>query len=186
MLPELSPEILRGICADLERLAASQLGPRLREKIEPADVVQQALLQACEKFDQFQGSRPEEFVAWLRAIQNSHVHWLVRYYRQKKRDPRLEQSLQGSLAASSLRLGDFLAADQSSPSHRAWRAEEVLRLAAMLAALPERARQALHLKYWQGCSLAAIARRLDCTRGAVVGLLQRGLGQLRKALCDKE
>ncbi len=80
-----------------------------------------------------------------------------------------------------MRPGAWLAADQSSPSEQAVRHEQAVRLANALARLPATQREALVLHYWQGCSLADIAGRLDRTTDAVAGLLKRGLKQLRSA-----
>ena len=43
-------------------------------------------------------------------------------------------------------------------------------------------REALLLHYWQGCSLAEIAGRLNRTPDAAGGLLKRGLHRLRELL----
>lgn len=86
------------------------------------------------------------------------------------------------MEASSVRLGAWLAADQSTPSEHAVRHEQAVLLANALARLPEFQREALVLHYWQGCSLAEIAGRLDRTTDAVAGLLKRGLKHLRLVL----
>jgi RNA polymerase sigma factor (sigma-70 family) len=74
------------------------------------------------------------------------------------------------------------AAGHTSPSQRAIRAEELLRLAGALAALPEPQRRAVELHYLQGLPLAQIATALGTTRPAVAGLLHRGLKALRARL----
>src|SRR5260370_7385747 len=60
---------------DLERYrlflhlrARRRLGPRLRRKLDAADVVQETLLQAYENLRQFRGGSEGELAAWLRAI----------------------------------------------------------------------------------------------------------------------
>ena len=62
------------------------------------------------------------------------------------------------------------------------RHELAINLANALARLPQSQREALLLHYWQGCSLAEIAKRLNRTTDAVGGLLKRGLRQLRGLL----
>jgi RNA polymerase sigma-70 factor (ECF subfamily) len=83
---------------------------------------------------------------------------------------------------SSARLEAWLAADQSSPSVRAERHEELFRLAAALAALPEDQRRAVELHHIQERPLAEVAAELGRSKGAVAQLLFRGLKKLRELL----
>src|SRR6516164_1319300 len=52
----------------LRLLVRLQIGPRLRAKLDASDVVQQAILLAHERRDQFRGRTEAEWLAWLRAI----------------------------------------------------------------------------------------------------------------------
>jgi RNA polymerase sigma-70 factor (ECF subfamily) len=52
----------------LVMLARVQLDPRLRDKLDPSDVVQQTLLDAHRKQAQFRGRTEAEKDAWLRQI----------------------------------------------------------------------------------------------------------------------
>jgi RNA polymerase sigma-70 factor (ECF subfamily) len=79
----------------------------------------------------------------------------------------------------------FLAAEQSSPSVRAERNEELQRLAEALEKLPESQRQAIELHYLQGQSLAEVAAHLGRTKPAIGGLLRRGLDALRASMNPK-
>ena len=82
----------------------------------------------------------------------------------------------------SARLEAWLAAEQSSPSERAERHEELLRLTDNLAALPEDQRRAIELHHLQGLSLADTATAMDRTTQSVVGPLFRGLRRLRERM----
>src|SRR5262249_22558283 len=152
-----------------------QLDPRLRGKLDPSDVVQQALLRAHEKRDQFRGSTDAEQAAWLRAILVTTLAEALRAFGRQQRDVALERSLEAAVEDSSARLEGWLAAEQSSPSQKAMRQEQLLRLAEALARLPEEQRTALELRYLQGCSVTAVSRRMDRSEPSVAGLLRRGL-----------
>ena len=86
---------------------------------------------------------------------------------------------------SSARWEAWLAVDQSSPSARAMRHEQLLRLATALAQLPADQRMAVELHHLKGCPVADIARDWHRTRPAVAGLIRRGLQTLRQLLQDQ-
>jgi RNA polymerase sigma-70 factor, ECF subfamily len=167
--------------AYLRLLTRLQLGPGWNGWLDPSDLVQQTLLEAYQKRDQFRGRDDTARGAWLRTILARNVADAIRAQGRQKRDIARERSLEAELEASSVRLGAWLAAEQSTPSQQAVRHEQAVLLANALARLPKSQREALVLHYWQGCSLAEIARRLDRTAEAVAGLLKRGLSHLRAA-----
>jgi RNA polymerase sigma-70 factor (ECF subfamily) len=166
----------------LSLLARAQLSPRLQSKLAPSDVVQQALLKAHEKREQFRGQSEAEWAAWLRQILVNTLAEAVRGFGRQQRDVALERSLEGAVADSSARLERWLGADQSSPSQRAVRQEELLQLAQAVAQLPDDQRTALEMRHVQGCSLAAISQHMGRSEASVAGLIRRGLKQLREQL----
>ena len=162
-------------------LVRMQMGDRLQAKLDPSDIVQQTLLEAHRKQAQFRGTSDAEMAAWLRQMLTYCVADAVRTFGRAKRDAGLERSLE----ESSSRLEAWLAAEQSSPSDRAQREEEMLRLADALAQLPQEQRRAVELKHLQGCTVAQIALCLDKSATAVGGLLRRGMTRLRELLHAK-
>ena len=144
--------------------------------------MQQTLLEAFQKREQFRGATDAERAAWLRRILAHNLADALRAFGRDKRDLDRERSLEESLRASSLRLERWLATGDASPSEQAERQERAIRLAVTLAGLPESQREALVLQYWHGWTLAQIGRHLDRTPAAVAGLLKRGLKKLRLEL----
>jgi RNA polymerase sigma-70 factor (ECF subfamily) len=163
-------------------LARLQFDPRLRGKLDPSDIVQQTLLQAHQKRDQFRGRTEAERAAWLRAILAHALADAARKYGHGVLGR--ERSLDASLDESSRRLERWLEDSHSSPGQGMDRQEQLLRLAEALARLPEDQRRAVELRHLQGLSVAEIGQHMGRNTAAVGGLLQRGLRALRKILND--
>src|SRR5438093_57726 len=111
--------------------------------------------------------------AWLRGMLAYTLAAAIRALGRGKRDVARERSLEQALELSSQRIDAWLVSGQSSPSQRLQRHEQAVRLAESLAKLPEAQREALTLRYCQGCSLGEISQRLGRTPAAVSGLLTR-------------
>lgn len=166
-------------------LARMQLDTRAQGKVDASDVVQQTLLEAHAKRDQFSGNRAG-LAAWLqRALANNLVD-AMRALRRGKRDIRREQSLDAAVANSSIRLAGLLAGREPSPSRQLAQHEEAIRLAAAIARLPEAQAEAVVLHHLQGWPLSEVSRQLGRTEAAVAGLLHRGLRKLRELLRTSE
>lgn len=161
-------------------LARVQLGRQFQGKLDPSDLVQQTLLKAHQNRDRFRGSSETEQIAWLRAILANALADALRKVSGKA--GARERSLEGALEQSSRNLGAILAADQTSPSQRVIRHEQLTRLADAMAQLPEDQRQAVELRHLHGLATAEIARKMNRSVASIGGLLQRGLRTLRVSL----
>ena len=170
----------------LEVLARVHLDPRLRGKLDTADVVQQALLRAYAAWPELKNPDRPVVLAWLRRILARTLADVAKHYDRDRRAVDLERSLAADLDRSASGLTGWLAADQTSPSQAAERNEESLRLADALAALPEPQREVVVLKHLRGWTLQRIAEHLGRTVPAVASLLRRGLEDLRRRLAPKE
>jgi RNA polymerase sigma-70 factor (ECF subfamily) len=175
---------LEGYRDYLRLLTRVQLSLRLQAKVDASDIVQQTLLEAHRCRDQFRGQSEAERLAWLRAILANVLAATARRFSAESRDLGRERSLEAEVDLSSSRLECLLAADQTSPSERAVRGEDLLRLAhAMTCLLPDQ-RQVVEMHHLKGLPLAEVAALMGRSRPAVAGLLFRGLNKLRELLPD--
>ena len=167
----------------LKLLARVQLESRFHAKFDPADVVQQAMLEAVRALPQFRGGSEGEFIAWLRQIlTHALAREIRRYAGTAKRDLAREVALEQELAESSQQLGDRLAATGTSPSQRVIKHEQALLLADVLERLPEDFREVIILRNLQDLPHEEVARRMGRSSGAVRMLWVRALARLREEL----
>jgi RNA polymerase sigma-70 factor (ECF subfamily) len=185
MAPDPS-QLLEPFRSYLEVLARVHLDPRLRGKLDPADVVQQALLRAYAAWPELRNPERPVVDAWLRRILARTLADVVKHYNRDRRAVDLERSLEADLDRSASGMAGWLAADQTSPSQAAERNEDLFRLADALTTLPEPQREVVVLKHLRGWTLQQIAEHLDRTVPAVASLLRRGLEDLRRRLTPEE
>jgi RNA polymerase sigma-70 factor (ECF subfamily) len=167
--------------ADLYRLAERQLDGRIAVRVNASDLIQQIFLEAYRSFPQFAGKDARELVAWLQGILDHKAAGTIRDHAVlQKRDVRREQSIDDSQGNAPLK--QELVAGLSSPSQKAIRQEDALRLSQALTALPDDQREAVRLRHLEGWALADIAQRLSRSPAATAGLIKRGMRELRRQL----
>jgi RNA polymerase sigma-70 factor (ECF subfamily) len=169
----------------LTLLARYQIGRRLQGKVDAADVVQETFLEAHRDFGQFRGTTEAQLTSWLRQVLARNLAGLIEhYFAAQRRDVRLERALAVELEQSSRALDRALVARQSSPSHRAARREQAVRLADALDGLPADYREVIILHHVEGLSFVEVAQRMRRSLDGVKKLWVRGLARLRKTMGD--
>src|SRR3954462_15960471 len=69
----------------LRMVVRTGLGPRLRERVELSDVVQEALVEVVRQFPQFTGQSEAALVGWLRRLVGQQLADLGGYHSRVKR-----------------------------------------------------------------------------------------------------
>jgi len=165
-------------------LARLQMDAALQGIIDPSDVVQQTLLRAHERREQFSGQSDGERAAWLRQIL---AHTMIDALRKYGAEiDRRDRSLELALEQSSCRLEGLLAASSWSPAAKHEHHEQLMRLAGALARLPDDQRRAVELRHLQELPIREIGRLMNRTTASVGGLIQRGMRGLREVLQERE
>jgi RNA polymerase sigma-70 factor (ECF subfamily) len=166
----------------LRRLGRFRLHGTPDHHVDLSGVIQLTLLEAHRAGERFPRKAEAEQTAWLRTAFDHNLADALRRARARVRDVSRERSLEEFLGETSTPAAGWLAADQSSPSQRVTRTEDLVRLAAALEALPEDQRRAVELHHLQGLTVAEVAGRMGRTKESVAGLLFRGLKWLRESL----
>jgi len=166
----------------LRRMIAVRLDPRLAARVDPSDVVQDALADADAKLDRYLCDRPLPFYPWLRQLAQDRLAQLFRrHIRAGRRSVGREKGISLS-DRSAAELAERLFARGSSPSRHAIQSELRKRVRAALAALPQTDREVLVLRNLEQLSVAATAEVLGLTECAVKMRHVRALAKLRGAL----
>jgi RNA polymerase sigma-70 factor (ECF subfamily) len=161
-----------------------RLGPALRRKVEPADVVQETALSALRGAANTDLTDRELF-GWLCHLAEERIIDANRHFTAAKRDSGREVSMHGagsSGGSSAAGLEEWLAASLTTPTQAATRNERQQRLEVALAALPAEGREVLRLRYGEGLPTKEIAGRIGKTDGAVRVMLSRAVQRLRELL----
>jgi RNA polymerase sigma-70 factor (ECF subfamily) len=169
------------------QMVALRLDRRLAPRVDPSDVVQEALADAGQDLSDYLRHRPMPFYAWLRRfawdrlVEVHRAHLLA-----GKRCIDREQPWPGRWPDPSAdALADRLVASGTSPSRRVLRDESRRRVQEALGRLPPRDREVLVLLYMEDLSAAEIAAVLGMTEGAVRVRHVRALERLRHLLPDE-
>ncbi|MFT3883679.1 MAG: sigma-70 family RNA polymerase sigma factor [Gemmatales bacterium] len=175
---ELTPVFLDR-CRPLLRLMAQkmQLDDKLRRRFDSSDIVQETLMRAVAKGDQFRGDTEAEAVGWLKRVLHTVAHNKREEAEAQRRN--YQRELPDVDWDDSLSAMPELAISTLHPDDRVARTELLIKLAQRIYQLPEDQCDVVNLRSIQGCSVPEIARLLGKSEKAVAGLLYRGYRALR-------
>jgi RNA polymerase sigma-70 factor (ECF subfamily) len=162
-------------------IANQELDAGIRPKCAPSDIVQNTMVRAVEKYDDFRGQNQRALLAWLRRILLNELHDARRHYIQAdKRDIRREKSMDGDTSAAEFR--PVLAAGDLTPSSDAAAREEAAKLRQALLGLSQEYQEVLRLRTWERLRFADVASQMDRSEVAVKKLWGRAVAALKQRL----
>jgi RNA polymerase sigma-70 factor (ECF subfamily) len=166
----------------LHRLVELRFDPQLRPRVDPSDVVQDALLEAARRIDDYLRRDPMPFWLWLRQTACEQLVTLQRRHLGAAcRAAGREQSLP---AGSSVVLGRQLLAGQESPSEQVAGDELADRVRRALGQLEESDQTIVLLRNYEGLSNQQAAAALGIDPAAASKRFGRALLRLRTTLID--
>ena len=166
----------------LLRMVSVRLDPRLAPRVDPSDVVQEALVHADRKLTDYLRDRPVPFYPWLRRIAWERLVKCHRRHTTRRRD--VGRAFRGPVLsdASVSELAGRFVAPGSSPSRIVERRELIGRARVALQQLSERDHEVLVLRYLEHLSTADTAAVLEITPGAAKLRHLRALDRLRRLM----
>jgi RNA polymerase sigma-70 factor, ECF subfamily len=169
----------------LRRMVALRLDQRLRKRIDPSDVIQEAYMEASARLASYLRSPTMPFFLWLRFLTGQKLVTLHRHHLGvRMRDVDQEVAFRpGSFPeASSAALAAHFLAHGTSPSEAAIRAEMRERVRRALDSMTPLDREALALRHFEQLSRSEIAVVLGISEAAAGKRYIRALEKLKQIL----
>lgn len=168
----------------LGRMVRTRMDPRVRSRVDPSDVIQEAFMTVSQQLAQYLESQPIPFYPWLRRIvwqklARAHEQHLDTAKRAIGREQRCQWGISDH---SAMRIGKVIAGSLTSPSGAAIRKETRERVRAALDELSEFDREVLLQRYVERLSAREIADVLDTTEAAIHKRHARALQKLHRLL----
>ena len=159
------------------------LGPAVRSRIEPEDIVQETMVSALAALDQFQVAGRDPFrllcqIAEQRII-DSHRHHVAAQKRSTTKEVSADAPISGT---DGFGFADLLVASMTSPSQAFSRNQKEIALQQALAELNDEQREVLRLRFVENLPTKEIADRIGKTDGAVRVMLTRTVAHLQELL----
>ena len=170
----------------LRQMVAVYLDRRLAARVDPSDIVQEALADAARGLTAYLRERPLPFYPWLRQLAWQRLLQVHRHHIRARRRS-VEREVPWDIALpdqSAEALADRLMASGTSPSRRLIRDELRRRVQAAMDRLAPRDREILVMRHLEEMSAAEIAAILGISEAAVRVRLLRALTRLRNLLDD--
>ena len=171
----------------LRRMVAVRMDGRIAARVDPSDVVQDALAEASRRFSDYLQSDDELFYPWLRKIAWERLVQLHRHHiHTQKRS--VDREAHGELQLSNqsaMRLSHCLAESKLTPSAAMMRDESHARVRETIERLNPVDREVLILRHLEQLPLAEMSAVLNISPAAVHSRYRRALEKLQKLLTNE-
>jgi len=163
----------------LERLVEFRLDARLRSRVDPADVLQEAYIEMARRLSDFLTDPKVSFYVWARQLTIQTLIDTQRRHFGQKRTPQQEVHLNRSPAENtSDSIVKVLCSHLTSPSGVAIRAEQVQQLNSALDLMDEIDREVLALRHFEHLGNSEVAETLGLSTTAASNRYVRAMTRL--------
>ncbi len=184
--PSATQELLDRYRPRLKGMVAVHLDQRVQARVDPSDVIQEALAEAFEKLPEYMQERAISFYPWLRRIAWQR---LVKLHRRhliaSRRSVKREQGGKLPLPDDSLmQLATKFASSGTEPGDALVKQEMRERVRTALAELKHADREVLVMRYLEHLSIQEISETLEVNQEAIKKRHTRALERLERLLGD--
>ncbi len=168
----------------LRRIIAFRLDDRLKGRIDPSDVLQEAYIDLAKRLPEFSEKNGMSLFVWLRLVAHERLLGIHRQHLKiQKRDARKEIRMQqNATGVSSVFLAAHLLGRQTSVVAGAIRAEQKAQLEVVLESMDELDREVIALRIFEGLTNGEAAEVLGLTKQTTSKRFMRAIGRLREIL----
>jgi RNA polymerase sigma-70 factor, ECF subfamily len=176
-------QVLAEYVPRLERMISLRMDARQRRHFEPSDVVQDALLEATTRFDEWCALASFPFYVWLRILTSQRLAKTERRFHQQKREVGRERELAPPISRiSATGAAEWIVSTHTSPTQAARRAEMRELVTTALEQLDDLDREVLTLRHFEELSNEETALELGIEPAAASKRFTRALQRIRPAL----
>ena len=163
----------------IRSLVAARLDKKLNGRVDPSDIVQETLFDACRRLSEYIANPSVPFLKWLLALaeQNTITAYRRHMLTQKRsiaREEKLDQTDQSTQQPTNFEDNNRL----NDPKFVAERAERLLQLQRAISMLNPQSQQVVRMRFLENRPLAEIAKQLNLSIDAVAKRAMRSLVKL--------
>ena len=162
----------------LRRLVAGRLDRRLQGRVDPSDIIQETLFDACQRLNEYLANPSVPFLKWLFALaEQNTITAYRRHIAAKKRSASREQPLAAD-PTKSHHLEDHVLCELTGPQNKAEKAERMHRLHQAISMLNPQSQVVVRMRFLEGKRLAEIGQTLNLSVDAVAKRAMRSILKL--------
>ena len=173
----------------VRRMIDLRLDPAIVQRVDASDVVQDVMLEASRRLQDYLKNPVMPFPIWLRHIAKDHlIDAHRRHHQARKRGVDREQPMHRPASAdqSSLELAGQLVDPERTPASEAMQQELQTKLHGAIAELDEIDREVILMRHFEQLSNQEVAAALDLTEPAASMRYLRAVRRLRDLLVPGE
>ncbi|MCA9148255.1 MAG: sigma-70 family RNA polymerase sigma factor [Planctomycetales bacterium] len=169
----------------LRRMVDVRLDRRIAPRVDPSDIVQETLLTAHQRLNEYLTTQAVPYYVWLRQLATSRLIDLHRHHlRAQRRSVAREHQWSPTSVSdeSALSIVNQLPAAEFSPSELVLRKELLRRVRQAMEQLSTTDREVLIMRHLEELSVRQVAEILDISEGTVKSRHFRALSKLQRLL----